>query len=85
MLAVGDFANVPLPLVAIGLEFPVLLALLDCFNRPADHFAQGAGDRRSWLGWLVVAVITVPVFVGYGILMGYYYSVVRRNSPASHR
>ena len=77
------FADVPWPLVVIGLEFPVLLAILDCFNRPIDHFAQGASDRRGWLGWLVVAVVTVPVLVGYGILIGYYYAVVRRNTPAS--
>ncbi len=83
MLAAGPFADVNWPLLALGLEFPVLLALLDCFNRPIDHFANSAPDRRSWLGWLAVAVITVPVLVGYGIVIGYHFSVVRRNTPAS--
>ena len=75
--------DLPWYIVLIGLEFPALMALLDCFNRPPDHFEGGAPDRRSWLGWLVVAVITVPVLVGYGILVGYYFVVIRRNSPAS--
>ena len=83
MIADTWWGNVPFPLVAFGLEAPVLLALLDCFNRPADHFAGGGPDRRSWLGWLAVAVLTVPILVGYGILIGYYYAVVRRNTPAS--
>ena len=28
-------------------------------------------------------VVTVPVLLGYGIVLGYYFAVVRRNSPAS--
>jgi hypothetical protein len=76
-------SDIPWWLVLLGLEFPVLMALLDCSNRPAEHFEGGAGDRRSWLGWLGVAVLTVPVLIGYGILIGYYFAVVRRNSPAS--
>jgi hypothetical protein len=75
--------NLPLPLLLLGLEFPVLMALLDCTQRPADHFTDGAGDKRAWVRWLIVAVITVPVLLGYGIVLGYYYSVVRRNSPAA--
>lgn len=74
--------DVPLPLLLLALEFPVVMALLDCWNRPAEHFAEGADDRRAWVRWLVVAVVTVPVLLGYGILIGYYYAVVRRNSPA---
>jgi len=31
---------------------------------------------------LIVAVLTVPILIGYGILIGYYYAVVRRNSPS---
>jgi hypothetical protein len=30
-----------------------------------------------------VAVLTVPILLGFGIVLGYYYAVVRRNSPAS--
>ena len=67
------------------LEFPVLMALLDCWQRPPEHFAAGAEDRRAWLRWLLVAVVTVPVLLGYGIILGYFYAVVRRNSPASPR
>lgn len=67
------------------LEFPVLMALLDCWQRPPEHFAEGAEDRRAWLRWLLVAVVTVPVLLGYGIILGYFYAVVRRNSPASPR
>jgi hypothetical protein len=67
------------------LEFPVFMALLDCSQRPADHFAEGANDRRAWLRWLVVAIVTVPILLGYGIVLGYYYAVVRRSSPSSPR
>ena len=73
----------PLYLVVIGLEFPVVMALLDCWQRPPDHFQDGAEDRTAWLRWLVVAVVTVPILLGYGIVLGYYFSVVRRNSPAA--
>ena len=73
----------PLPLLLLLLEFPVLMALLDCWQRPASHFADGADDRTAWLRWLGVAVLTVPILLGYGIVLGYYHAVVRRNSPAS--
>jgi hypothetical protein len=76
-------SDVPWWVVLLGLELPAALAVLDCFNRPTEHFRGGAPDRRSWLGWLVVAVLTVPVLFGYGVLIGYYYAVVRRNSPAA--
>lgn len=75
----------PWPLLVLMLEFPVLTGLLDCWQRPPDHFAEGAEDRKAWLKWLAVAVVTVPVLLGYGILLGYYFAVVRRNSPASPR
>ena len=71
------------PLLILGLEFPALLALLDCYNRGPDHFAGGAPDRSAWLRWLLVAVLTAWCLVGNGILLGYYYVVVRRNSPAA--
>jgi len=75
----------PWPLLLLMLELPVLMALLDCWQRPEDQFLEGASDRRAWLRWLAVAVVTIPVLVGYGIVLGYYYAVVRRNSPASPR
>jgi hypothetical protein len=28
-------------------------------------------------------VVTAPVLLGYGIIMGYYFTVVRRNMPGS--
>jgi hypothetical protein len=73
----------PWPLVLLLLEFPVVAALLDCSNRPEEHFAGGADDRRAWLRWLWVAVVTVPILLGFGIVLGYYYAVVRRTSPGS--
>jgi hypothetical protein len=73
----------PLLVVLVLIEFPVIMALIDCWNRPVDHFAEGAADRQAWIKWLIVAVITVPILIGFGIVLGYYYAVVRRNSPAS--
>jgi hypothetical protein len=70
-------------LLIIGLEFPAILSLVDCINRPEDHFLGGAEDRRAWVRWLVIAMLTVPVLLGYGIVLGYYFSVVKRNSPAT--
>lgn len=75
----------PWPLLVLMLEFPVLMAVLDCWQRPEDHFAGGREDRVAWLRWLAVAVVTVPVLLGYGITLGYYFAVIRRNSPASPR
>jgi hypothetical protein len=71
----------PFWLVLLGLEFPVVMAVLDCWQRPPDHFLEGAEDRVAWLRWLAVAVVTAPVLLGYGIVLGYYFAVVRRNSP----
>jgi hypothetical protein len=65
-----------------GLEFPALLALLDCTNRPDEHFAGGAPDRKGWVRWLIIAVATAWVGFGEAIVLGYYYAVVRRNTPA---
>lgn len=75
----------PWPLLVLMLEFPVIMALLDCWQRPVDHFAEGSEDRTAWMRWLLVAVLTVPILLGYGIVLGYYFAVVRRNSPASPR
>jgi hypothetical protein len=66
----------------LGLEFPALLALIDCVNRPDEHFAGGAPDRKGWVRWLVIAVATAWVGFGEAIVLGYYYAVVRRNTPA---
>jgi hypothetical protein len=75
--------DVPWWLLLLGLEFPALMALLDCSQRSPDQFAGGAPDRVAWLKWLVVGVVTVPVLLGYGVVLGYYFSVIRRNSPTS--
>jgi hypothetical protein len=82
---VNDYglANIPWPLILLGLEFPAVMAMLDCWFRPPDHFSGGASDQRAWKGWLIVAVLTVPILLGYGIVIGYYYAVVRRNSPSN--
>jgi hypothetical protein len=76
-----DFTNVPWVIVLVGLEFPAVLALVDCSNRPAEHFEGGADDRKAWVRWLVVAVLTMPILVGSLILVAYYQVVVRRQSP----
>ena len=76
-------SDVPWPLLLLGLEFPAITAMIDCVGRPPDNFAGGEADRKAWIGWLVVAIVTVPILLGYGLLMGYYYTVVRRNSPGS--
>jgi hypothetical protein len=72
-------------LLVLGLEFPAILALIDCANRPIEHFAGGADDKRAWVWWLLVAVATAWFGVGDGIVLGYYYAVVKRNTPAGHR
>lgn len=76
-----DLTDVGWPIVLLGLEFPAVLALVDCANRPDDHFDDGAAGRRGWVRWLVVAVLTVPVLVGFLIVAAYYQAVVRRQSP----
>ena len=76
-------SDMPFWLVLIGLEFPAVMVMLDCVNRNVDDFEGGAADRRSWLGWLAVAIVTVPILVGYGIIIGYYFAVIRRNSPTT--
>ena len=76
-----DFSDIPWPIVLLGLEFPAVLALVDCIGRPAEHFEGGAEDRQGWIRWLVVAVVTVPILFGFLLLIGYYHVVIRRNSP----
>jgi hypothetical protein len=71
---------VPLIFGLLVLESIPLLALIDCIGREPDEFAAGAEDRRGWVLWLVVAVATAWFLVGNGIVLGYYYTVVRRNA-----
>ena len=68
-------------ILVLGLEFPVVLAMLDCAGRGAHHFEGGEEDRRAWLRWLAVAVVLAPVLFGYGIVLAYFYAVVKRNAP----
>jgi hypothetical protein len=68
-------------LLALVLTFPGTISLLDCTNRAPEEFLGGAPDRRSWLTWLALAVPLCAVGIGYGIVLGYYYGVIRRNSP----
>jgi hypothetical protein len=35
--------------VLLGLELPVVLGLLDCWQRGPDHFTEGADDRRAFV------------------------------------
>ncbi len=78
-----NFSDVPWWIVLVGLEFPAVLALVDCTNRPDHHFVGGADDQRAWKRWLLVAILTVPILVGYLLIVAYYHVVVRRNSPFS--
>jgi hypothetical protein len=78
-----DFSDIPWPIVLLGLEFPAVLALVDCSFRPHHHFAGGPEDKRAWQRWLIVSVVTVPILVGFLLLVGYYHVVIRRNSPFS--
>jgi hypothetical protein len=61
------------------LESISVLALTDCLNRGPEQFEGGAEDRRGWIHWLIVAVATSWFLVGNGIVLGYYFSVIRRN------
>jgi hypothetical protein len=76
-----DLTDIPWWVLLVGLELPAVLALVDCWNRPEEHFDGGAEGQRGWKRWLVVAVLTVPVLVGFLLVAGYYHSVVRRQSP----
>ena len=68
-------------ILVLGLEFPVVLSLLDCVNRNEDHFDGGAADRQAWIRWLGIAIVLAPLLVGYGIVLAYFYAVVKRNAP----
>ena len=68
-------------ILLVGLELPALLAFLDACNREEHAFEGGATDRQAWVRWLGVAMLTAPILVGYGIVLGYYYAVIKRNAP----
>lgn len=70
-----------LVLLALALEFPALVALLDCYQRRPDQFAGGEDDRRSWIRWLWAAVATAWLLVGNAVLLGYFWHVVQRRTP----
>jgi hypothetical protein len=67
--------------LALILTFPATFSLLDCTNRAPEEFAGGAADRKGWLTWLALGVPLCAVGIGYGIVLGYYSGVIRRNSP----
>jgi hypothetical protein len=67
-------------LLFLGLDSVAMLALLDCVQRPEEHFEGGSSDKRGWTRWLWVAVATGWFGVGYGIVLGYYYAVIKRNT-----
>ena len=69
-------------LLVFGMEFPGLVALSDCYQRAPEKFAGGAEDRSAWLKWLVIALFLMPIGVGYGILLGYHWNVIKRNTMA---
>lgn len=71
----------PWLLLLAGLEVPAVLGWLDCYHRRPAEFAGGAADRRSWLRWLALGAATAWLLVGNAVLLGYYYSVVRRQTP----
>lgn len=71
-------------LLILGLESPAILAFIDCGNRPVEHFAEGEPDKKGWSRWLLIAIATAWAGIGMGIVLGYYYAVVRRNTPARY-
>lgn len=64
--------------LALGLEFPALVALTDAFTRHPAAFEGGAEDRTAWIRWLLISLALCPVLIGYGIVLGYYSNVVKR-------
>lgn len=68
-------------ILILGLELPSILSLVDCLNRDPHEFPGGAADRGSWVRWLAVSFLLIWVLVGYGIVLGYYWSVVKRSAP----
>lgn len=67
-------------LLIFGMEFPGMVAVADCYQRHPDRFAGGERDKAAWMKWLVVALLLAPVGIGYGILLGYHWNVIKRHS-----
>ena len=67
------------------MEFPATVALLDCINRDPDGFEGGAPDRAGWIKWLCVSLLLCPILFGYGIVLGYYWAVVKRTNAMTPR
>jgi hypothetical protein len=72
-------------LLILGMEFPGIVALLDCYQRDPSKFAGEERDRAAWLKWLIVALFLMPIGVGYGILLGYHWNVIKRSSLTNER
>jgi hypothetical protein len=67
-------------ILLVGLSSIAILSLIDCKNRSADQFAGGEEDKQAWIRWLWIAVATAWIGVGNGIVLGYFYAVVKRNT-----
>jgi len=67
-------------ILLVGLSSIAILSLIDCTNRSEDQFAGGAADKQAWIRWLWIAVATAWIGVGNGIVLGYFYAVVKRNT-----
>lgn len=72
-------------LLLLGLEYPAVMALLDCWNRDPDSFPGGAADRAGWMRWLVVGVATAWMLVGNAVVLAYYFSVIRGRGSGTGR
>ena len=67
-------------ILLLGLLFPATLSLIDCINREPSDFEGGAPDRQAWIRWLILAIPLSLILVGYGIVLGYYWNVVKRTT-----
>jgi len=67
-------------LLFLVLDSVAIFTLIDCMTRNADQFAGGPEDKQAWTRWLWIAVATAWFGVGYGIVLGYYWAVVKRNT-----
>lgn len=66
--------------LVFGMEVPALMSLIDCVNRDPSEFEGGEPDQKGWRGWLIVAMLLSPVLIGYGIVLSYYWNVIKRSS-----
>jgi hypothetical protein len=65
-----------------GMEVPALMSFIDAMHRDASGFEGGEADRRGWRVWLVLAMLLSPVLIGYGIVLTYYWNVIKRGTVA---